>query len=135
MEPDSLRHRLRSWRNVVDDSALSPHHRGTTGVTDELLEEHFRQLEGQCRQFLQARDRNFLAVQAYVSQPGRTPANQALAEDWAAVALKTFNQSSFNLWQLAIMRLMKAQREGAQPPVIIHTPPQPKPLLKRLLGS
>jgi hypothetical protein len=135
----SFPERYPNWREVYAALTQPPQHRSTTAVTDELLAEHLQLLAGECLQTVQARDRFFIILKAYVAQPGRTPEHQALVEDWAAVALKTFSQGSSQLLELSIMRLMRLQREALRQPPIIHAPqPQavpPQSLLQRLLGS
>jgi hypothetical protein len=93
-------------------------------------------------QTLQARDRFYGDLKAYVEQPGRTPDHQTLVEEWGTVALKAFSQGSAWHLQLAIDRMLKAHREQRDRPVSIHslqqpglTRQQPQSLAQRLLGG
>jgi uridine phosphorylase len=140
MQP-SMPERYPNWREAYGALAQSPH-RGDHEATDELLEAHLRRLQSQVLQTLQARDRFYGDLKAYVEQPGRTPDHQMLVEEWGAVALKAFSQGSASHLQLAIERMLKTHREQRDRPVSIHSPQQPrqtrqqpKSLAQRLLGG
>jgi hypothetical protein len=139
---DDIYHRLSSWRQVVHEGEYSSQHWDESAIFDELLEAHLRRLESQTIQTLQARDRFYGQLKAYVEQGGRTPDHQILVEEWGAVALKAFSQGSAYHLQQAIERMLKAWREQRNQPVSIHSPQQPiqtrqqpKSLAQRLLGS
>jgi hypothetical protein len=133
MAPD-FRHRISSWRQVYGELAHAPHG-DEWGAPDELLETHLELLHNQCIQLVQARDRYYAGVKAYVEQQGRPADQQAFVENAGAASLKAFTQSSALDLQLAILRSERAQREAARVrPVIIHAPPQPQSLVERLLG-
>jgi hypothetical protein len=141
MQP-SMPERYPNWREVYGALTQSPQHQGDHDATDELLAAHLRRLESQCIQTLQARDRFYGDLKAYVEQPGRTPDHQTLVEEWGTVALKAFSQGSAWHLQLAIDRMLKAHREQRDRPVSIHslqqpglTRQQPQSLAQRLLGG
>jgi hypothetical protein len=141
MEPE-IYHRLSSWRQVVHEAEYSAQHWDESAIFDDLLEAHLRRLESQTIQTLQARDRFYGDLKAYVEQAGRTPEHQTLVEEWGAVALKAFSQGSAYHFREAIERMLKAWRQERDRPVNIHSPQQPgqtrqqpKSLAQRLLGS
>jgi hypothetical protein len=72
--------RLSSWRDVYEEQTQSPHW-DEFSATDELLEAHLRRLESQVFQTLQARERFYFQLKAYVEQEGRTPDHQTLVEE------------------------------------------------------
>jgi hypothetical protein len=126
---------LSSWRQDYGELTQSPQHRGDHDATDELLEAHLQRLQSQVLQTLQARDRFYFDLKAYIEKEGRSPDHQTLVEEWGAVALKAFSQGSAYHLREAIERMLKAQREQRVQPVVVHPPQQPPSLLQRLLGS
>jgi hypothetical protein len=132
--------RFSSWRQVVAEELTQFH--GEYGATDELLEAQLQRLESQCLQTLQARDRFYGALKAYVEQGNRSPDHQTLIEEWGATALKAYSQGSSYHLQRAIERMLKVWRQEGDRPVNIHSPQQPsqtrqqpKSLAQRLLGG
>jgi hypothetical protein len=137
-----FQHQGSLWRQVYGELAQSPQHWGDHEATDELLEAHLRRLQSQVLQTLQARDRFYFQLKAYIEKAGRTPDHQTLVEEWGAVALKAFSQGSAYHLGEAIERMLKAQREQRVRPVVVHSPQQPSQprqqptsVLHRLLGS
>jgi len=133
MQP-SMPERYPNWRQVYGELTQSPQHRGDYGATDELLAASLARLEAQTLQVLAARDRNYVAVKAYVEQEGRTPDHQAYMENAGAGSLKTFSHHSATLQELAILGVVKVLRDALSQPVIIHRPPERQPTRRRLLG-
>jgi hypothetical protein len=121
-----------SWRQVYGELTQSPQHRGDHGATDELLAAALARLEAQTLQVLAARDRNYVAVKAYVEQQGREADLQAYMETAGARSIRTFSHHSAALLELAILGEVKALREAVTRPVVIHKPPEPA--RRRLLG-
>jgi hypothetical protein len=63
--------RLSSWRHVAREAEQSTQRWSEYDATDELLAAHLQRLHHQCLQTLQARDRFYFALKAYVEQGGQ----------------------------------------------------------------
>jgi hypothetical protein len=135
MQP-SLPEQYPNWRQIYGALVQTPQHRGNPGATDELLAAHLGLLHNQCIQLVQARDRYYASLKAYVEQEDRPADQQAFVENAGAVSLKAFTQASAHYLELAMLRSKQAQREEARVrPVSIHPPLEHQSFLKRLLGQ
>jgi hypothetical protein len=135
MEPN-IHHRLSSWRQVVHEGEYSAQHWDEPAITDELLETHLRLLHHQNLLVVQARDRYYASVKAYIEQESRPADQQVFVENAGAASLKVFSQASTHYLELAILRSVQAQREEARRrPVSIHPPLEHQSFMKRLLGG
>jgi hypothetical protein len=126
--------RLSAWRHVAGEAEQSTQRWSDQGATDELLAAALARLEAQTLQVLAARDRNYVAVKAYVEQEGREPDHQAYMETAGARSLRTFSHHSAALQELAMLGVEKALREAVSQPVRVHRPPERQPARRRLLG-
>jgi hypothetical protein len=126
--------RYPNWRQVYGALTQAPQYHSNQAATDELLAANLDLLLGQTLQTVQAQDRCFAALKAYIAQAGREPDHQTFVEHASAAALKAFSQSSAHYLELAIMRSVKAQREVLSQQVIIQQPPEQQPIIRRLLG-
>jgi hypothetical protein len=132
--PDNMRERLASWRQVAGVVEQRPDSGGETGVNEREVRQRQRRAASMCLITVKEYDSFLGNLKAHVEQGGRDTHYQKQVEDMAAFALGVFEQfSAENLHEGLKNELGNLPKEVIQT-VTVPAPQPPRSWFQRVLG-